>query len=94
MTVDDLIDANRDCGVDARASIVEARFAGGPIIVEADNEYTGDDSPGVRLEMPGHSVWLFAREARALGEALLREADTASSERRELRPDPRVEGTL
>lgn len=59
------------------ATVVDARFAGGAVVVERDDEYTGDGRPGVRLELPGHSLWLFAHEARALAKALAEHAATA-----------------
>lgn len=50
--------------------IVEARFAGGPIIVDRDEMYTGAGTEGVRVEIPGQSIWLFAHEAQELAAAL------------------------
>lgn len=57
--------------------VVDARFAGGSVTVEADNDYAGDDAPCVRVELPGHTVWLFAHEAKAMALALNREAEWA-----------------
>lgn len=56
--------------------VIDARFAGGHIEVVLDDEYTGE--VGVLLEMPGHSVWLFPHEARALSGALRDVATTAT----------------
>ena len=57
------------------STIVDARFAGGHIAVEHDNEYTGDGRDGVILTLPGHSIWLFAHEARKLAAVLTKEAN-------------------
>lgn len=60
------------------STFVDARFAGGAIVVESDDEYTGDGQAGVILALPGQSVWLFPREARALAHELQAYAAAAS----------------
>lgn len=50
--------------------VVDARFAGGLIMVESDAEYLGDEAVVV-LDLPGCSVALFPREARKLAAALV-----------------------
>lgn len=49
---------------------VDARFAGGTILLEVDDEYTGDGRSMVRVELPGHTLHLFPHEARGLANAL------------------------
>lgn len=66
----------------AEPSIVDARFVGGTILVEQDAEYLGDGSSVVVLSLPGHTVALFPREARALAAALTTHANAASAARR------------
>jgi len=64
-------------------TVVDARFAGGSINVEPDDEYTGGGTPGVLIEIPGaNAVWLFQHEARDLARVLLDAADGFSPEKR------------
>ena len=56
-------------------TFVDARFAGGAIQVEQDDEYVGDGSAVVRLALPGHAIALFPHEARALAAALTAQAE-------------------
>jgi hypothetical protein len=58
--------------------VVDARFAGGAIIVEPDAEYLGDGSSVVTLALPGLTVALFPHEARALAAALSSTAKEAT----------------
>lgn len=51
-------------------SAVDARFAGGTILVQVDEEYTGDERVTVRIDMPGLTLHLFRHEARDLANAL------------------------
>lgn len=54
----------------SQPTIVDARFAGGAVVVERDTEYLGDGRAVVVLSLPGHTVALFPHEARALAAAL------------------------
>ncbi len=61
------------------ARTVDARFAGGTLFVQQDDEYIGDGQAVVVLDIPGHNdLALFPREARALADALRAEANGIS----------------
>lgn len=64
---------------------VDARFAGGPIIVDTD---AGHDTrpPLVEVNLPGLTVGLFPHEARALADALRSAADDTESHHTIRRP--------
>ncbi|WP_156377073.1 hypothetical protein [Microbacterium sp. Root53] len=65
---------------------VDARFAGGTILVQVDEEYTGDHRVMVRVDMPGHTLHLFRHEARDLANAL-REAAAEAGDILNRRPE-------
>ena len=56
------------------AIVVDARFAGGPLLVEAEQSPWDPATQLVVLSGPGFALQLFAHEARALAEALLSHA--------------------
>lgn len=60
---------------------VDARFAGGAILVEQDAGYLGDGRSIITLALPGLVVPLFPHEARALAAALTSQANAASGAR-------------
>jgi len=55
---------------------VDARFAGGAIVVDVDPPFEGRPAL-VEVNLPGLTVGLFPREARALAAALLEAAKEA-----------------
>ena len=55
-------------------AVVDARFAGGPIVVD-QGTFAGRD--GVTVRMPSETAGMWPREARALAAALLKAADAA-----------------
>lgn len=71
-------------------SIVDARFAGGPILVQpAQLDWT--DTTLVSVEGPGFSLGLFPHEAQALADAL---SAAVREEARHLRRPPEVDDRL
>jgi hypothetical protein len=66
----------------SQPTVVDVRFAGGAVVVEQDAEYIGDGRTVVVLSLPGHTVALFPREARALAAALTAHANAASAAQR------------
>lgn len=59
-------------------TIVDARFAGGPIEVATAPLAHAPEMTAVRVDGPGFAVVLFAHEARALAAALLEAAADAA----------------
>ncbi len=57
-------------------TLIDARFAGGPIQVDTERSVF-DDRQLVRVALPGCSVNLFPHEARALAAALTHAAENA-----------------
>lgn len=55
-------------------SVVDARFAGGPIFVDVDGLPHDPEQPIVRVRIPGLDLALFRHEAADLGIALLARA--------------------
>jgi hypothetical protein len=81
-TESEAIDTSGSRDPDA-SDVVDARFAGGPILVDQD-EYL--DQNVVKFGIPGaNDVPLFPHEARALAEALSRHADAIDAPRGTLR---------
>ncbi len=72
---------------------VEARFAGGPIVVEHVDLH---GRQGVTVSMPGDSAGMFPNEARELAAALMAAADDAERDgrRAQLRRRPDVDHHL
>lgn len=75
-------------------SVVDARFAGGAIMV-VPTTLAFTDTAVVSVNVPGTGeIPMFPHEARALAKALQDAVDAAESSTRELRRDPRVDDHL
>ncbi|WP_454115479.1 hypothetical protein [Microbacterium lacticum] len=58
-------------------AVIDARFAGGPLIVATEPLIYDDGRVAVTVDGPGFRLALFAHEARDLSAALALAADTA-----------------
>lgn len=75
-------------------SVVEARFAGGHIEVEATTAAWDDTTTVVNVTGPGYTLDMFPHEARDLAKALQEAADAAETTTRELRRPATVDQHL
>ncbi|MFT3797181.1 hypothetical protein [Microbacterium sp.] len=74
--------------------VVDARFAGGALIVTATTLPHDDSIESVRLTGPGFDLALFPHEAAALAAALGRATRTAARRARQLRRPVDVDAQL
>lgn len=72
---------------------VDARFAGGTIVVDVDPPFEGRPAL-VEVNLPGLTVGLFPHEARALAAALTTVADDVEKRADRLRRRPEVDDHL